>query len=464
MIMPAVSSSRRSIAARRWRERRNNTSRRWSSHCCSASAKPDDARRHPVDQHVHVDGDARLELAELEELLHHHFRLDVSRPRLEHDAYVLGRLVAHVAEQRRLLFVEELGELLDEPRLLHAVGDLGDDRDPAAAARILLRPAGAQADGAAPGPVGLDERRAVVDDDAAGREIGARAELDERLDLGVGVGDKIERGVAEFGDVVGRDRRRHADRDALRAIGEQVRRRRGHDDRLFGVAGVVIAPVDALLVDALHDEAREVGEPRLGVAIGGGVIAVDVAEVALPLDQRIARGEILGEAHQRLVNRLVAVGMERPHHVADDLRAFFERGSRVEPQDMHPIEDAPVHRLEAIARVGQRAAHDGGERVSEVPLLQRLAKIDFDRLRGAAEGEEERLLPYAGVSAGGESGQGAGGRQTRSLRRLAALELELPRSWLLGAIPTLGVQPATEKMGENGRSSPRERRRQAARP
>ena len=146
-----------------------------------------------------------LELAELEKLLHHHFGLDVSRPRFEHDAHVLRRLVAHVAEQRRLLFVAELGKLLDEPRLLHAVGDLGHYRDPAAAARILLRPAGAQADGAAPGPVGFDQRRPVVDDDPASGEIGARAELDERLDLGVGVGDKIERGVAEFRDIVGRD-------------------------------------------------------------------------------------------------------------------------------------------------------------------------------------------------------------------------------------------------------------------
>ena len=98
-----------------------------------------------------------FELAELEKLLHHHFGLDVSRPRLEHDAHVLRQLVAHVAEQWRLLFVEELGKLLDEPRLLHAVGDLGDHRDPAAAARFLLCPAGAQADRAAPGPVGLDD-------------------------------------------------------------------------------------------------------------------------------------------------------------------------------------------------------------------------------------------------------------------------------------------------------------------
>ena len=183
----------------------------------------------------------------------------------------------------------------------------------------------------------------------------------------------MERGVAQLRDVVGRNRSRHADRDALRAVGEQVGDRRGQDDRLLRVAGVVVAPVDRLLVDALQDEARDVGHPRLGVAVGGGVVAVDVAEIALPLDQRIARGEILGEAHQRLVDRLVAVGMERAHDVADDLGALLERRAGIELEDVHPIEDAPMHRLQPVARVGQRPVHDGGERVGEVALLERFA-------------------------------------------------------------------------------------------
>ena len=55
-----------------------------------------------------------------------------------------------------------------------------------------------------------------------------------------------------------------------------------------------------------------------GVAHRGRVIAVDIAEIALPVDQRIALGEILREPHQRVVDRLVAVRMEIADHVADD--------------------------------------------------------------------------------------------------------------------------------------------------
>ena len=147
------------------------------------------------------------------------------------------------------------------------------------------------------------------------------------------------------------------------------------------VARIIVAPIDRVFVDALHDEARDIGHARFGVAVGGGVIAVDVAEIALPLDQRIARGEVLREAHQRLVDRLVAMRMERAHHVADDLGAFLEGRAGVEPQDVHAVEDAAVHGLQAVASVGQRPAHDGGERVGEIALLERIAQVDVDRDR-----------------------------------------------------------------------------------
>ena len=172
------------------------------------------------------------------------------------------------------------------------------------------------------------------------------------------------------------------------------------------VAGVIVAPVDRILLDALHQEARDVGHAGFGVAVGGGVVAVDVAEIALALDQRIARGEILGEAHQRLVDRLVAVRMERAHHVADDLGAFLERRAGVEPQDMHAVEDAAMHRLEAVARVRQRPAHDGRERVGEIALLERVAQADVDRRRGRRRGRRSGFGHGLGLAWAQSRGKG----------------------------------------------------------
>ena len=291
-------------------------------------------------------------------------------------------LVANVGEQRQLPLVHEVGDRLDEARLLHPVGDLGDDRDPAAPTGLLLRPAGAQAKGTPAGAVGFDDRRLEVDDDAAGRKVRALDEIGQGLRLRARMGDEIEGRIAELGDVVRRDRGRHADGDPLRAIGEQVRHGRGHDDRLLRVARVIVPPGDRILFDALHQEARDIGHAGFGVAVGGGVVAVDIAEIALPLDQRIARHEVLRQPHQRLVDRLVAMRVERAHHVADDLGAFLEGRTRVELEDVHAVEDAAVDGLQPVARVGERPTHDGRERIGEIALLERVAQIDVDwRLR-----------------------------------------------------------------------------------
>ncbi len=169
----------------------------------------------------------------------------------------------------------------------------------------------------------------------------------------------MQRRVAEFGHVVRRDRGRHADRDALRAIGEQVRKAAGQHHRLFRLAVVIGTEFNAVLVDALEQQPRDVGHARFGVAVGGRIIAVDIAEISLAVDQRITRGEILREAHHGVVDRLVAMRMERTHHVADNLGGLLERRAGVEPQQVHPVEDAAMHRLQAVAGVRQRAVHDG---------------------------------------------------------------------------------------------------------
>ena len=149
------------------------------------------------------------------------------------------------------------------------------------------------------------------------------------------------------------------------------------------LAVVIGAELDAVLVDAIQQQLRDRGHARFGVAVGGRVIAVDIAEIALAVDQRVARGEILRQPHHGVVDRLVAMRMERAHHVADDFCGFLEGRAGIEIEEPHAIEDAPVHRLQPVAGVRQRAMHDGRERIGEIALFQRIPQhhlVDFGRL------------------------------------------------------------------------------------
>ncbi len=255
--------------------------------------------------------------------------LDVARLRLQHQADVGGGFVADVLEEGELLLLQELGHALDQLRLRDLVGDLGDDDLVGAALQLLLLPLGADAEGAAAGAVGLDDGLAGFDHRAAGREVRALDEVDQLVDPGVGEFEEVAERVADLGDVVRRDVGGHADRDALRAVGQQVREGGGEDRRLLLGAVVVGAEVDGVLAQPVQHQRRGRRETGLGVAHGGGVIAVDRAEIALAVDHRIADREILRQARHSVVDRGVAMGVVLAHDVADHAGRFLEGGAGV---------------------------------------------------------------------------------------------------------------------------------------
>ena len=84
----------------------------------------------------------------------------------------------------------------------------------------------------------------------------------------------------------------------------------------------VVDEIDRLLVDVGEHPLGHPREPALGVAVGGGRVAVDRAEVALAVDQRVAHAEGLRHPHQRVVHGAVAVRMVALEHFADDAGAF----------------------------------------------------------------------------------------------------------------------------------------------
>ena len=110
---------------------------RWSSHCAQHLAQAQHVRHLAAGQHVHVERHARLKLGQLEHLLHEQDGIDGAALRLEHQAHVFRRLVAHVGEQRQLLRLQQLGDAGDERAPSAPDRDLGDHDLIGAAAGIL---------------------------------------------------------------------------------------------------------------------------------------------------------------------------------------------------------------------------------------------------------------------------------------------------------------------------------------
>ncbi len=89
-------------------------------------------------QHVHVERNTAFKLGEFEQRLHQQFGIDGARTRLDHQPQILGEFVTHICDKRKLLLVDELGELLDQPRLLYQPRNLRDHDRVDAAAEIFF--------------------------------------------------------------------------------------------------------------------------------------------------------------------------------------------------------------------------------------------------------------------------------------------------------------------------------------
>ena len=66
---------------------------------------------------------------------------------------------------------------------------------------------------------------------------------------------------------------------------------------------------------------------------------------------------------QRVVDGGVAVRMVLSQHLPHHAGALAVRTGRQQPEPVHGVQRAPVHRLEAVADVGQRATENDGQRV-----------------------------------------------------------------------------------------------------
>ncbi len=263
------------------------------------------------------------------------------------------------------------------PRPSGSTSVLRADDDGAAAGRVGRRDAGTADEDAARGEVGsADVLREAATLLVARERLRAPFLVDrERL---FRVGDRDDP-VDDLGEVVRRDVGRHADRDAGRSVHQQVRDRRRQDRRLGRRLVEVRDEVDRVLVEVGHQRFGERFELGFRVPVRRGTIAVDAAEVALPVDQRVPHVEVLREAHEGVVRRRIAMRMVVADDLTDDLGALAVRPRRGQAHLAHREQHAAMRRLEAVSHVGQGTPDDHAHRVIHVRAAHLVFDVDGNR-------------------------------------------------------------------------------------
>ncbi len=317
-----------------------------------------------VDERDGVDAERGLEgglpVQLLEQRLGHDAVLDLDH---EAQAVVAVRQVLQVRDALDLLGLDELLDRLDDLLGADVVRQLGDD-DALLARRDVLDPRGrTHLERAVAGGVGVAD--AVEPDDlAAGGQVRAGDEPHDRVEVGTRVLDQVPQRLHDLDEVVRRDVGGHADRDARRPVDQQVGQRRGQHRRLLEPAVVVRLEVDGVLVEGGGHGLGGLVHPDLGVAHRRGRV-VGRAEVAVAVQQRQPQRPRLDEPHERVVDGAVAVRVQLAHDLADGTGALDVRAVVPQPHVVHRVEDAPLHGLEPVTRVGQRPGVDHGVGVLE---------------------------------------------------------------------------------------------------
>jgi hypothetical protein len=346
-----------------------------------------------VDERDHVDAEHRLERRLREQVVQDDFG-DFTALQLDDDAHaVLVGLVAQLRDAVDFLVTDEVGNALEQARLVHLVWQLGDDDRLAAADLVDVFEIRARADrqAATTGAIGRCDLGGAVDD-AGGRKIGTRHVLHELGQHDLGIVEHREAGVDDLVEVVRRNVGGHAHGDTRGTVDQKIREARRHDRRLGFGPVVVRDEIDRFFLDVREQLARDARHAHFGVTHGRRRIAVDRTEVALPVDEQVAHREVLRHAHERVVHGVVAVRVVLADDVADDARGFLVGLVPVVAELAHRMKDAAMHGLETVANVGQRAADDDAHGVVEIRLAHLVFEVHghyFARYFVHAEGRKK---------------------------------------------------------------------------
>src|SRR5260370_2389873 len=146
-------------------------------------------------QQDHAEG--FLHLGVLEEIVEDELRFFAALD-FDDDAHALAvGFVADIADAVGLLGLDQLGDALDEPGLVHLIGGFGDDNVFAVLAGIFDGGLGTHGEAAAAGLVGLLDSLSAGDQTPGGK-IGAGAELRHFLERGLGLFIQEHAGLNAF--------------------------------------------------------------------------------------------------------------------------------------------------------------------------------------------------------------------------------------------------------------------------
>src|SRR5690606_38170630 len=240
------------------------------------------------------------------EVVEHHLAHFTPTQLDDHTHAVLIGLVTQLADAFELLFLDQLGDLLDQPRLVQLIRQLGDDDllTTTHLVHVFDFSTGAHIDAPATGAVSLDDAGPAIDDACRG-EIRARDVLHQLIDRQLGAVHQRQTAIHDLTEVVRRNVGGHPHGDAAGAVDSHRRPLGGQHGGILFDAVVVVYPLAVFRVQVGQHRVGQLGHAHFGVSHGRGAVAIHPTEVALNVYQQVAQRERLGHSYDGVVHSAV---------------------------------------------------------------------------------------------------------------------------------------------------------------
>ena len=157
---------------------------------------------------------------------------------------------------------------------------------------------------------------------------------------------------------MGRNIRRHPHGNTAGPIDQHIGKARGQNSGLAIFAIVIVLKIHCVFVDICKHIGRRVVHTHFGVPHRGRIVAIHRAKVALSVKQGKRHGKILRHTHQGIIDGAVPMRVIFPHHFAHRTGRFSIGLVMGIAGFMHGIKDAPMHWLQSIPQIRDRAAHN----------------------------------------------------------------------------------------------------------
>ena len=257
-------------------------------------------------------------------MLHQKFGINSAVFGLQHDTDVMGRLIADVVQQRKFFLLKQRGNFFNQFGFLNLIRNFLNDYLILAVAQVFGFPAGTDTKITAAGFIGFQNACKVVYNNTAGREIGAFQAFDQRFDFAIRIFNLIKERVANLTQIVRRNIGGHTNGNTGSSVAQQIGNGCRHNDGFVFFSVVSFSEINRVFVQPFHQSHGKFGQAGFGITHGGRTVSVNIAEVALPVNQRIAYRKILCQTCHCLINCGISVRMVFTDNVADNAGAFFE--------------------------------------------------------------------------------------------------------------------------------------------